>query len=100
MSDFDEERANLYQLIAAADARIEQMLIWRDESELNNLSLRVAHLIEDEYAKHHDGGRSQRIAKTQLIVREAVRECLIGSRQWDAWQPGKFVAPPRYPEGS
>lgn len=82
-----EENMNLRQHIDTLKQRHELMVKPRTEEGINALALRVALLIEDEYAKGHQGGRSQRLAKMQVIAREAIREALTGERKWDAWTP-------------
>jgi len=94
---WDEERANLHQRIGHLEDQVSKMTKWRDDGELNALALRVARLIEDLYAQNHKGGRDMRLAKSQAIVREAVREALTGSRAWDTWSPSSVRLPPQEP---
>ncbi len=89
---------NLQQEVARLDRIVGIMLKHRTDDGLNTLALRVATLIEDEYAKGHRGGRVQRLAKTQVIAREAIREALVGERRWDAWRPGTNTNTPLRPE--
>jgi len=97
MEDFSEERANLHQRIGELEIRVQKMTIRLTEDGLDMLSLRAAEIIEDQFAQHHVGGRTQRLAKVQMIVREALREIATGERAWDAWRPA-----PNYktPEGA
>ncbi len=90
-----EENTNLRQHIDTLKQRHELMVKPRTEEGLNALALRVALLIEDEYAKGHQGGRPQRLAKMQVIAREAIREALTGERKWDAWTPNSSRFPPQ-----
>lgn len=92
--DFGEERANLHKRIGALETQVEKMTVRLSDGGLNVLSLRVAHLVEDQFAQHHPGGRTQRLAKIQVIIREALREIATGEKQWDAWQPGSFGPAP------
>lgn len=39
---------------------------------LDRLSLETAKLIEDQFAQHHKGGRTQRLAIIQTLVRTAI----------------------------
>lgn len=85
---FDEEDVSNYiQRIGELERKVTVMTVSRTDTGMNAAALRVAQLVEDEYAKHHDGGRSQRLAKTQIIIREAMREMLIGEPAWNAWRP-------------
>ena len=81
-----EERANLYQRINALESLVSKMTKHRTNGGLNQLSLSAAYLVEDQFAGGHDS-RSQRLAKVQIIIREAIRETLTGERKWDAWRP-------------
>lgn len=92
--DFGEERANLHQRIDALERQVENMTVRLSDGGLNALSLRVAHLVEDQFAQHHPGGRTQRLAKIQIIIREALREIATGEKRWDAWQPGRLGSAP------
>lgn len=94
---FGEERSNLHQRINAAERRVENMQVRLSDSGLDTLSLRCAELVEDQFAQHHRGGRTQRLAKVQLIIREALREIATGERAWDAWYPGSVGHEPRAP---
>jgi hypothetical protein len=98
-NDFGEERANCRQRIESLEARVEKLLVPLSEGGLNTLSLSVARLVDDEFAKHHEGGRTQRLAKIQVIVREAIREATTGERAWDAWSPGSPAPAPSEPAG-
>lgn len=84
--DDGEHLSNLYQRINALEGQVSKMTLPRSEGGLNELSLRVATLIEDVLIQSHES-RSQRLAKMQIIVREAIREALIGERKWNAWTP-------------
>ncbi len=91
----DEETVSNYiQRIGELERQVRIMTVAQTDVGMNTAALKVAHLVEDEYAKHHDGGRSQRLAKTQVIIREAMREMLTGERAWDAWSPTSLGPPP------
>lgn len=94
----DATMLGLQQEVASLRVRLDTMEKHRTEDGLNALALRVALLIEDEYAKSHRGGRTQRLAKSQVIAREAIREALIGERKWDAWWPKSNCNTPMVPE--
>jgi hypothetical protein len=79
-----EERANLHQRIGALEIENEQMRRHRSDDGLNAISLQVARKIEDIFAEGHAGGRSQRLARVQIAVRETVRVALQGSEYWRA----------------
>ncbi len=86
MTDTDETITALYQQIGALEKKVRLMQVGRDDGDLNACALSVARLIEDQFAMHHPGGQPQRLAKCQIIVREAVREILTGERDWRAWR--------------
>lgn len=94
----NETLLNLRMEASSLRTRLDTMEKHRTEEGLNALALRVALLIEDEYAKSHRGGRTQRLAKSQVIAREAIREALIGERKWDAWWPKSNCNTPMVPE--
>lgn len=94
----EEERSGYQQRIAALETRIEKMTIGRTDAGLNVLSLQAATQIEDQFAMHHPGGRNQRLAKCQLIIREAMREIIQGEKDWRSWTPNTFLAPLEKPE--
>lgn len=94
----NETLLNLRMETARLRTRLNTMEKHRTEEGLNALALRVALLIEDEYAKSHRGGRTQRLAKMQVITREAIREALLGERKWDAWWPKSNTNTPMVPE--
>lgn len=95
--DFGEERANLRQRIGELETQVEKMTVRLSDDDLNTLSLRCAHVIEDQFVQSH-ASRAQRLAKVQLIVREILRELATGKTRWDAWQPGSFGPAPSEPE--
>ena len=101
MTEADETILALHQKIGALEKQVSLMQVHRDDGELNACSLSVAQLIEDQFAMHHVGGRAQRLAKCQIIVREAFREMLIGERDWRAWRAWKQSFAPHIeePEG-
>jgi hypothetical protein len=94
--DFGEERANFQQIIATQQRRIERLVTPLTENGLNEVSLRVAHAIEDVFAQGCSG-RTQRLAMIQIIIRETVREATQGEKKWDAWQPGVCLRKPDRP---
>lgn len=98
MSEHWDEEGYVRQRLNDAERRIEKMTVPLTETGLNDLSLSVAKLIEDEFVKPHVGGRAQRLAKVQIIVREALREAVSGERAWDSWHPRSCCAPPSKPE--
>lgn len=79
-----EERANLHQRIGALEIENKQMRRHRSDDGLDAISLQVAQQIEDIFAAGHVGGRSQRLARVQIAVRETVRVALQGSEYWRA----------------
>lgn len=84
MSDMDgEERANLHQRIAELENQAARMTKAHTDGGLNSIALDVAILIEDLFAQHHDGGRTQRLARMQIIIREAMRANLTGRVSWE-----------------
>lgn len=44
------------------------------EGGFNSEALDVAHQIEDIFAHHHKGGRAQRLARIQVIIRDAMQK--------------------------
>ena len=96
-SDFGEERANYRQIIATQQNRIERLAVALTETGLNEISLRVALAVEDQFAKDHPGGRSQRLAKIQVMIREAVRAATQGETYWNAWSPNSCGPAPMKP---
>lgn len=80
--DQDEYTSDLMQQISSLKGRISKMASYRSDGSLNSHSLEVAQKIEDLFAQHHAGGRIQRLAKIQILVREAIREALTGERDW------------------
>jgi hypothetical protein len=52
----------------------EQRLVPRypADSVKDSIALRTAHAIEDLFAQHHEGGRTQRLAKMQVLIRDAM----------------------------
>lgn len=93
-----EERANLHQRIGQLKAQIERMELSRHEAGLDDIALNVAHQVEDLFAQHHNGGRTQRLARIQLIVREAMRANLKGETDWR--YPGNLQTIRKPQEGS
>lgn len=89
-----EAIGNYIQRIGELEQKVKVMTVSRTEGGMDTASLHVARLVEDEYAKHHDGGRTQRLAKTQVIIREAMREMLTGERAWNAWRPNSSASWP------
>lgn len=87
---------------ALADAlnRIEAMKVALTEDGLDRISLRVALAVEDQFAQHHPGGRTQRLAKIQVLIRSAVQGATQGQVAWDAWHPGSCGPVPREPTGA
>ena len=97
--DFGEERANLQQIIAGLQSRLESIAIVLSRSGLDEVSLRVALAVEDQFAQGHTGGRVQRLAKIQLLIRNAVERATQGQVQWDAWSPNSCGPAPTKPVG-
>ena len=89
LTDADETIMALHQQISDLEKKVRLMQVGREDGSLDSCSLSVAELIEDQFAKHHPGGRGQRLAKCQVIVREAFREMLVGERKFDAWREWK-----------
>lgn len=77
-----EERANLYQKIGTLKIQNEAMRLPRTDAGLDAVSLQAARHIEDIFAEGHRGGRSQRLAKVQIVIRETVRTALVGGAHW------------------
>lgn len=88
VDDMGETISNYIQRIGELEQKVKAMTVNRTDAGMNAAALRVAQLVEDEYAKHHDGGRIMRLAKTMVEIREAMREMLVGERKWDAWRAG------------
>lgn len=78
--------------------RIEKMAVALTAHGLDAISLRVAHLVEDQFAQHHSGGRTQRLAKIQMIIRAAIQDATLGERPWDTWEPGSCSPAPEKPK--
>lgn len=78
----DEERANLHQRIGELEGLVARMEVAHTEDGLNAISLKCAEHVEDLFAQHHRGGRTQRLARMQLIIREAMRTNLSGKTDW------------------
>lgn len=95
--DFGEERANYRQMIAALRNRIESMAVALTEKGLDDVSLKVALAIEDQFAQGHSGGRTMRLAKIQIMIRNAVCMATQGQVAWDAWHPGSCGPEPKHP---
>lgn len=82
--DWDEQRAYFHQQVGDLQARVDRMTRAFTDEGLNSIALDVALAVEDLFAQHHDGGRTQRLAKMQVIVREAMRANLSGRTDWRA----------------
>lgn len=80
--NFGEERQQLHQRIAMAEIRAERMERAHTDGGLNQIALDVALSIEDLFAQHHAGGRTQRLARMQIVIREAMRANLKGETHW------------------
>lgn len=52
----------------------------------DELALDAARQIEDLFTQHHAGGRTQRLAEIQRVVRWAIYEAVVGDRPTD--RPG------------
>lgn len=92
--DQEDYITGLRQNVNSLKRQCDSMQEKRGENGLNQLSLIVAGLVEDQFAMSHAGGRAQRQAKIQVIIREAMRDMLTGERQCNAWYPGSCLPPP------
>ena len=97
--DWGEERANYRQIIATQQNRIERMVVALTDTGLDDISLRVALAVEDQFAQNHPGGRIQRLAKIQVIIRSAVQRATQGDAAWNAWSPDSCGLAPDKPRG-
>ena len=79
---FAEECANLRQRIGELEKKVERIELPHTEAGLNKISLDVATKIEDLFSQHNEGGRTQRLARIQLQIREAMRANLHGEPDW------------------
>jgi hypothetical protein len=59
--------------------RIRKMVITR--GGVDTVALEIAQRIEDLFAQHHPGGVVQRRAKAQVLIGNAIREALTGTKQ-------------------
>jgi hypothetical protein len=95
----DDERINLQHQISDLTRRVENMSVALTQGGLDEVSLRVALAVEDQFAVGHPGGRLQRLAKIQLLIRHAVLLATRGQDRWDAWTPGSCGPAPTKPVG-
>jgi hypothetical protein len=98
--ELGEAYANAVQRIGELEGLVNNMQVALGEGSLDEKALEVARQIEDLFVQSHPGGRSQRLAKIQVLVRETVRVATTGQRRWDAWRPGGVGPEPREPEES
>lgn len=77
------EIMNLRHEVSDLRRRVENMAVALTDNGLNDISLRVALAVEDQFAMSHPGGRTQRLAKIQLLVRHAVVLATRGQDRWD-----------------
>lgn len=87
----DVERADLHQRIGQLETENAAMRRPRTDEGLNAVSLQSAQKIEDLFAEGHIGGRTQRLAKVQVVVRETIRTALHGAAHWNAFSGGNNV---------
>ena len=100
MTDEEAENvANLRQTLAYQANRIEHMAVALTRSGLDNISLKVALAVEDEFAKGQQG-RTQRLAKVQVLIRSAVEYATRGEVAWNTWSPGSCGPAPQKPVGN
>lgn len=79
-----EERQQLHQRIDALERENATMKMMRTDGGLNRAALDAALRIEDLFCQDHIGGRTQRLARVQILVRETMRMMLTGSEIWSA----------------
>lgn len=97
MSDHWDEEGYTRQALAAARNRIERLVTPLTRSGLNDVSLRVALAVEDLFAQDHRGGRTQRLAKVQILIRSAIEMATQGEADWNAWHPNSCGPAPEKP---
>lgn len=79
----DDEHTYAADLADAIAGTIEALHAPAPPADMNRdaLALETARAIEDEYAKHHAGGRTQRLAKTQVLILAALERPTAASRR-------------------
>lgn len=86
--DFGEERANLHQRIGALETENKNMRLLRTEAGMDEAALDAAREIEDLFVRSQ-GGRSQRLANIQLVIRRVLQIMLEGKPEWN---PGQHLS--------
>lgn len=78
--DWRESAETYHDRLGHAEERIKHMEVYRSPNGIEELALRTAIKIEDEFARGWPGGCTQRRAVVQIRVREALEAILLGSR--------------------
>lgn len=79
----------LRQRIGELEQQVKNMQVVLDEESLNVVSLKTAEAIEDLFIEHR-GGRTQRLAHLQIMIRETIRMATTGQHAWNAWNPSSL----------
>lgn len=96
MSEPDDDSAerfsNLAQRLGDALRLVETMKVTRSPGGMDSASLDAARAIEDMFAQHFPGGRTQRLARIQVTIRDCLERMLSGEVAWRAQEPQEPTA--------